>query len=107
MAKKKLSPHAQRRAAVLATTKLADASEKLAKLEAGGAPTRPIAVESASLVEPQARSLPCLRCGGEPRVAEHDARTIEGALLRIVQTKCPRCGAVRVLYMQIVPPFAS
>ncbi|HEX7664240.1 MAG TPA: hypothetical protein VF407_07020 [Polyangiaceae bacterium] len=88
-------------------TKIADASEKLSKLELGGAPNRPIMLESASLVEPTARSLRCPRCGGEHRVVEHDAKTIDGTLLRVVQTKCHQCGSKRVLYMRIEPAFAN
>ena len=68
MAKKKLSPNATRRAAARAREKLADASEKLAKLEPGGSPANPLELESASLVEPHARGTRCVRCGSEVRV---------------------------------------
>ncbi|MGH7284956.1 MAG: hypothetical protein ACRELY_25800 [Polyangiaceae bacterium] len=106
MAKRKLSPNAQRRAAQRAREKIADASEKLAKLERGGSPERPIELESASLVEPHAR-LPCVRCGQEVRVIEHEAKTIGERRLRVVKTKCTRCGAIRVLYMRITTPLSS
>ncbi len=107
MAKKKLSPNAQRRAAERAREKIADASEKLARLEPGGAPERPIEIETASLVEPHARSIPCLRCGHEVRVVDHEAKTIGERRLRVVRTKCTRCGAIRVFYMRITTPLSS
>lgn len=107
MAKKKLSPNAQRRAAQRAREKIADASEKLAKLEPGGAPERPLELESASLVEPHARSMPCVRCGYEVRVIEHEAKTIGERRLRIVKTKCTQCGAIRVLYIHLTTLLPS
>ena len=107
MAKKKLSPNAERRAAQRAREKIADASEKLAKLEAGGSPERPIDLETASLVEPHARSMPCVRCGNEVRVALHEAKTLGERRLRVVETKCTHCGAIRVLYMRITTALLS
>jgi hypothetical protein len=78
-AKKKPGARAARREAERAAVKLARERERLAALEPGGAPERPIDLTSASEVEITARSMPCPRCGGEVRVDEHTAET--GGLL--------------------------
>ena len=100
--RRKLSPRAERRALARAADKLGHAREKLAKLEAGGAPERPIDVVSASQVEPIALSAQCLRCEAPVRVEEHAAETIEGRRLRVVCVICPQCAAQRTLYFRIV-----
>ncbi len=56
---------------------------RLAALEPGGAPDRPIEVVTASLVEPKARALPCAACGETVRLEDHTAHTIDGAALRL------------------------
>jgi hypothetical protein len=92
-----------RREADRAAEKLANQREKLARLEPGGAPNHPIDVTTAAVVEPQARSLPCSRCGEQPtRMAEHEAPEIDGRRLRVVTVVCPRCGARRPIYFRIV-----
>jgi hypothetical protein len=79
--------------------------EKLARLERGGTAEHPIDVTSAAIVEPHARSVPCARCGEQPtRVEEHEASEIGGRRLRVLRMMCPRCGAERPLYFQIVLP---
>jgi len=82
--------------------KLADAGAKLARLEAGGSPDHPIELESASLVEPHATSLPCARCGGTLRLDEHTAEIIEGSRLRVVRLHCFQCNAPRVVYVRLL-----
>jgi hypothetical protein len=93
----------ERRQAARDAAKLVRAREKLAALEPGGAPDRPIEVSSASSVEPHAASLPCAQCSEHRmRVESHDALTTEdGRRLRRVQTRCGRCGALRVLYFRL------
>ena len=98
---KKLPPRAERRAQARADAKLARDRERLARLEPGGTPPNPIDVASASQVEVHARSLPCLRCGAEPRVEEHAAETIDGMRVRIARMHCPACGARRAIYFRI------
>ena len=51
--------------------KLAATREKLAALEPGGGPERPLEVSSASQVEVRATGLACLRCDGALRLVEH------------------------------------
>ena len=92
----------ERRETQRAEEKMARQREKLAGLEPGGAPDRPIDVTTASVVEPQARAHACARCGGTMlRVLEHEARELAGRRLRVVRLSCPQCGANRVLYFQI------
>jgi DNA-directed RNA polymerase subunit RPC12/RpoP len=81
---------------------MADDRARLARLEPGGAPERPIDVSSASLVEVHARSLPCTRCGAEVRVEAHDAPVVDGRALRVAKTVCPMCGARRAVWFRIV-----
>ena len=105
MAKKKPTARAARRADARAAAKLADKRERLAELEAGGAPSRPVALESASQVEVHARSLRCPRCDGAYRIDDHAAETIEGARLRVVRMTCAACGARRTVYFRLAPPL--
>jgi hypothetical protein len=92
-----------RREADRAAEKLANQRERLARLEAGGAPDHPIDVTTAAVIEPQARSLPCPRCGEQPtRIDDHEAKAIDGHRLRVVAARCPRCGYERPIYFRIV-----
>jgi hypothetical protein len=101
--KKPSSPRAARRARAHALLKLTRERERLATLEDGGSPSRPVEVESASQVEPHARSIPCARCDHALRIDEHAAETIDGARLRIARMSCSNCGAHRAIYFRIVP----
>jgi hypothetical protein len=103
VAGKKLSPRAERRQRERAADKIGRARERLAHLEAGGAPDRPIDVESASQIEPYAVSMACLRCDGPNRILEHAAPTVDGQRLRVVRMACPRCGAKREVWLRIAP----
>lgn len=104
MAKRKVSKRETRREADRAVEKLFEAREKLAKLEPGGSPDRPIDAVSASVIEGQARSLGCVRgCEGETRIVDHEAKTLEGERLRVVRTDCARCGTKRTLYFRVQP----
>lgn len=82
--------------------KLFEARAKLALLEAGGTPKRPIEVRSASVIESRAESEPCLRCGAAVRCEEHTTESTPSGLLRVVRLHCPACGAERHLYFRIV-----
>jgi ribosomal protein S27AE len=81
--------------------------ERLARLEPGGAPDRPIALVSASLVEVRARSMPCPICGSEVRVADHTAETLEGQALRLAHTRCPSCGYEGIVYFALRAPVVN
>jgi len=84
--------------------KLVHAREKLATLEPGGAPSRPIDVPSASVVEAHARSRPCPQCDGVLRVDEHVVAEQATGRLRAVHATCVQCGAPRILYFRIAQP---
>ncbi len=95
---------AERRLAEREAEKLARARLRLAALEAGGSPERPIELASASVVEPHASSLPCAACGASGvRVEDHSVRTSTdgGGLVRAVRLYCPRCGVRRDVFFRI------
>ncbi len=94
-------PRTERRELARNEEKLGLEREKLFALEAGGSPRRPREVASASLVEPEARSARCPRCGGEQQVDEHLAATIEGVRLREARLRCRQCGSRRSLWFKI------
>lgn len=102
MAQRK-SARNQRRARERAQAKLVARRQRLAALEPGGSPERPLDVESASLIEVRAEATPCLRCEGRPRVDEHRAETAGEQRLRVVTVRCSRCGEQRIFYFRIVP----
>lgn len=68
--------------------KLDEAKWKLALLQPGYRRDRPIAVDSASQIEPHVRGMTCPACDVGYRVLEHRASP-EG---RIVRAQCPQCG---------------
>jgi len=104
---KKRSDRAERRALQREQQKLAEARAKLARLEAGGSPTRPLPVASASVVESRAEAEACLSCGAAVRAVDHRAATIEGRRLRVVETACSHCAAKRVWYFRLGAELAS
>jgi len=90
----------ERREAERDAAKLARARMKLAALEVGGGPDRPIEVDSASIIEPHASSMPCAACGAQGlRVEEHTADLPRR--LRIVHVMCQRCGTRREVFFRI------
>ena len=100
-------PRTVRRALDRETLKLAQQRERLANLEAGGAPSRPIEIVSASLVEITAEAMACPRCGGRLRVEEHVAQTLDGVPLRIAWTRCRQCGHRRPVHFRITTALAN
>ena len=101
-------PRTERREAARDEAKLARVRTKLAALEPGGAPDRPIEVTSASIIEPHASSMTCAACDNQGvRVEEHVAQTVPAAgsepprRLRVVHALCLRCGTRREVYFRI------
>ncbi|MCA9585527.1 MAG: hypothetical protein KC657_09230 [Myxococcales bacterium] len=94
-----------RREAERATDKLRQARMKLAALEPGGSPARPIELVSASVIEPHAASMPCAACGGTVRVDTHEARTFGAGdapkRVRVVHVRCVACGTERDVYFSL------
>jgi hypothetical protein len=104
---KKPRPRTERRERERALEKLARDREKLARLEKGGSPGRPIELESASQVEVHARSMRCTRCEAEVRVDEHVARTVGDQRLRLARLVCPRCDARRDVWFRLAAALPS
>jgi hypothetical protein len=104
---KKPRARTERRTQERALDKLARDRAKLAILEPGGSPERPIAVESASQVEVHARAMPCTRCDAEMRIDAHEARTVGGRRLRVVRLVCPRCGTGREAWFHLATPLVN
>ena len=107
MSKRKPTARNLRREAARTGEKLARDRQRLARMEEGGSPERPIEVESASQIEPHAMSLVCLRCEGSNRLEEHAAATVEGDRLRVVRLACARCGTRRELWFRIALKLPS
>ena len=82
--------------------KLARMRSRLADLEEGGSPERPIEVVASSQIEVRAESIECPICAGSLKVQEHEADTIGGRRLRLVDVKCRHCGTPRRYYFEIV-----
>jgi hypothetical protein len=104
---KKRSARTERRAAERDARKRTHDRLRLATLEPGGRPDRPVEVESASVIEPSAAAAPCVACGGRVRVEDHAARTVDGVSLRVVRVRCPTCGLGRELFFRIVVALPS
>ncbi len=75
--------------------------ERLAKLAPGGAPDRPLDIDTPPLVDVIAAATPCPLCGGGFRLDEHAAETIDGARLRVARVTCTSCGIARAIYFRL------
>jgi hypothetical protein len=91
----------QARAEARIAEKQRNERRKLVLLQPGGAPDRPIAVSTASLVENTASALGCGVCGGALRLGSHEAKLAGASLLRVVTLRCAACSEVRIVYMRI------
>jgi transposase-like protein len=78
--------------------------ERLFVLEPGGRPERPLEAHSAAVIETQATSVPCPRCGGGQEVVEHTALVHNGVRLRETKLRCRQCGTKRSLWFRIIGP---
>ncbi|MBA3453111.1 MAG: hypothetical protein H0T42_08460 [Deltaproteobacteria bacterium] len=74
--------------------------ERLAALLPGGSRERPIIVSSAAVIEPRAVRTPCLHCGGEYRIHEHERAA---SSVRRVDVGCRQCSAPRSIWFRLVP----
>ncbi len=100
------SERTERREVERAGVKLAEVRLKLALIEPGGTPERPIEVTSASVVEPHAAGLACAACGEATRVVDHTALTASGwrdvpRSIRVAHVRCTRCGVERDVYFRL------
>jgi len=78
--------------------------ERLARLEPGGAPARPLPIDSPVLVELRAVARPCPLCGGALRLDGHAAARVDGVRLRVATVACTMCGTRREIYFRLVEP---
>ncbi len=93
-------PRVSRREAERAAKKLVQDREKLAALSPGGSPEHPIAVTSSAVIEPRVEGMPCIQCGGQYRVREHEA---PASGLRRLDVSCRQCSAPRTLWFRLAP----
>ncbi len=101
MAPKKKSARLLRRERARAHENLVRDLERLARLEPGGSPERPLAIDSPAVVEVRALAKACPLCGGSMKVEEHAAETIDGVRLRVARVACTMCGVKRAIYLRL------
>ena len=104
MAARKPKPRTLARARARAQQQLVRDLEQLARLEPGGAPERPLPIESPALVEPIANAHPCPLCQGALRLDEHAVQEVGGELLRVAHLTCTTCGTNRRLWFRLAAP---
>lgn len=75
--------------------------ERLAALEPGGSPERPVDVSTPAVIEGRARSTPCVQCGGELSIEDHAVHADAHHSLRVVRARCRACHAPRALYFRL------
>lgn len=90
-----------RRAADRTSEKLTRDLERLALLSPGGAPERPIVIETAIAIDNRARATPCPVCGGDVDLEDHTAETIQGVRLRLARVRCRLCKRARNIYFEV------
>ena len=90
-----------RREAARKISSLARDRERLFLREPGGTPERPVDVDSPSVVELRARSVPCPRCDGEQIVDEHAAVNLNGERLREARLRCRNCASRRSMWFRL------
>jgi hypothetical protein len=94
----------ERRERERAMQRLVRDKQKLAALEPGGSPERPIEVASSSVIPVRARSLRCPLCDGSLRLDEESAQS---AILRAAHMTCASCGVRREIWFVIRPSLPS
>lgn len=78
--------------------------DRLARAQPGGAPDRPLVIDSPAVVEVRAVAAPCPLCGGSLRLTAHTAEVIEGERLRVAAVACGACGSERSIYFRLEWP---
>ncbi len=105
--KRRLSPRGLRRSAERAAIDLAKDRVRLAELEPGGSPERPIVVETASVIDGRARDTRCAVCEAELTLDDHEVVEHARGRLRRTRLTCRECHAPRVIWFRIEPPRAN
>ncbi len=70
----------------------------------GGAPDRPVLVDTASVIPGRAARFHCNQCNGALRFSDHMPVTSGDVRRRRVDAQCSLCGARRSIWFEIVPP---
>ncbi len=104
MAARKPTARALARARARAHEELVRDLERLARLAPGGAPDRPLAIESPAQVEPIADAQRCPLCQGTLQLDEHAVEEVDGVLLRVARVTCTSCGVERRLWFRLAAP---
>jgi uncharacterized protein with PIN domain len=84
--------------------KLVRDKERLAVLEAGGSPERPLEVPTSSVIEIRAQATRCVQCDGELALQEHAVAMHGGEPLRVTHMICRRCHVKRSFWWRIAVP---
>ena len=104
MASGKKPGRAVRRAWARTHDKLVRDLDRLARLEPGGSPERPVEISSPAVVDVLAVAKPCPLCGGSLALVEHAAEEIDGSRLRVARVTCTMCRARRAFYFRLNEP---
>lgn len=107
MAPRKARSRTSRRAEERRAKKIRDDLEKLAHLEEGGAPDRPIRISSPVQVDARTEATPCPLCQGRLQLDEHAAETFEGERIRVARCHCVECGTSREIYFHLKSTLQS
>jgi hypothetical protein len=102
MRKKGGRARGRRREVERAQVKIVRARQRLVALEQGGAPERPLEVETPAVIESMVRALPCHQCEAGLRVDQHAAERRGAELLRVIDATCLRCHARRRVWFRLV-----
>lgn len=102
MATRKKGKRAERRAQARAREELVRDLERLARLEPGGSPQRPLDVDTPAIVDIRAVAKPCPLCDGSLELEKHAAVEIDGDRLRVATVCCTICGVRRSMYFRLV-----
>lgn len=84
-----------------------DDLERLARLQPGGAPDRPLEIASPAQVEVIAERTPCPLCGATLALREHAQETVSGERLRVARLACTSCGVPRAVWFRLLEPLQS
>jgi hypothetical protein len=94
-------PRAARRQKARELEKLGRALDRTARSLPGGAPERPIRVDSAAVADAKVRAQRCPRCDGEGEVVDEAAEFQGGEQLRRFDVACRRCHAHRTIWIAV------
>jgi hypothetical protein len=107
MADKPERPRRARRAQERAARRDVQKVERWAGRLPGGAPSAPIEVSSAAVIELEARGTPCPQCGGPLEIRGDRAESTPRGVLRELEVVCRRCHAPRRLWFRVAPRLPS